>query len=474
MKNSPANASKGKPAAKTSVKSSSKATSKSQASSASRKTIAVAKPAVKTQPSKSVVSKVKSVAPKTSTAAKASSRGTAKPSAKAAVSSSKEPKKSVSVKKNPPATKAAKPAPVAVKSKVTAVVRGTALKSAKLPAPAKPSDAKTSGAKGAKSGQAKPAVKSSKTVARPKVAAKATPAAAKKSAKAALKLVPKSAPKPAAKAAVKAAPPERRPVTPPAKPKRTLVQRTPVKPLPPVKADPVVFRPPTALPKAPKMAEVLKSLDGAMKFFQKSNFAAAADAFEKILAKYPTQSDIVALVSRYIAICKSKLKVPAKVSQTPDSLYDQGVIEMNNGQFEAAIDLFKRALKSQADMPHVLYSLAAAQVRLGDSDEGLKTLEQAVAVREIHRSKARVDPDFLPLRGDSRFQELVGLGAVEVLGRGAVNRSTTWYIETDRQTALNTAGDFGSSPLAVGRGSRRCSRGSRNTSTSRSVRPGMA
>ena len=149
-----------------------------------------------------------------------------------------------------------------------------------------------------------------------------------------------------------------------------------------------------------------------MKFFQKANFVAAEDAFEKIIAKYPTQSDIVALVSRYIAICKSKLQTPQKVSQTPDSLYDQGVIEMNNGHFEAAIDLFRRALKSQPDMPYVLYSLAAAQVRLGNTDEGLKTLEQAVAVREIHRSKARTDPDFLPLRGDTRFQELVGLGAV--------------------------------------------------------------
>ncbi len=160
------------------------------------------------------------------------------------------------------------------------------------------------------------------------------------------------------------------------------------------------------------MAEVLKSLDAAMKFFQKSNYAAAADAFEKIVAKYPTQSDIVALVSRYAAICESKLKAPPKLSQSPESLYDQGVVEMNNGNFEHAIELFKKALKSQAEMPHVLYSLAAAQVRFGNTDDGLRTLEQAVEKREIHRSKARMDPDFLSLRGDARFQELVGLGSL--------------------------------------------------------------
>ena len=43
-----------------------------------------------------------------------------------------------------------------------------------------------------------------------------------------------------------------------------------------------------------------------------------------------------------------------------------------------AIDLFKRALKSQPRGSHILYSLAAAQVRSGQTDEGLKTLKEAV------------------------------------------------------------------------------------------------
>lgn len=416
MRNSPANASKRQPAGKTPVKPTAKDTSKSRLSSQPGSVASRVKPAVKAVVSKASPSKV--VAAKKTTASKQPSKPSAKSDVKSVKSRQDAEKKPVASKNVPAPAKVAKTA-ASAKLKGAAVAGGKAKAAPQRSTPAKPIAAKASGstAKATRTAASKPLPKSGKSaVATPKAAAATLPSPAKtasgKSPKPAPRSVQKAAPKAAPKVSAKAVVAEKHPVAAPSKPAKSPTPRLPVKPLPPVKADPVVYRPPVQQPKAPKMADVLKSLDAAMKFFQKANFVAAEDAFEKIIAKYPTQSDIVALVSRYIAICKSKLQTPQKVSQTPDSLYDQGVIEMNNGHFEAAIDLFRRALKSQPDMPYVLYSLAAAQVRLGNTDEGLKTLEQAVAVREIHRSKARTDPDFLPLRGDTRFQELVGLGAV--------------------------------------------------------------
>lgn len=157
------------------------------------------------------------------------------------------------------------------------------------------------------------------------------------------------------------------------------------------------------------MAEVLKAYDSAIKLFQRGHYAQARDAFEAINKKYPNQSDIVARVGQYLDICRQRLVAPPKLPQTPDSLYDRGIVEMNNARYGEAIDFFKRALKSDPAMPHVLYSLAAAQVRAGNPDDGLKTLERAVEGREIYRSHARNDPDFAELRSDARFQELVGV-----------------------------------------------------------------
>lgn len=418
MRNSPAKASNPKPAAKKPVKPTVNDTSRNRPKAAAAKSTAKAKPALQ--------AKKKPVAAKATQAKKTSAtKSAAKKALKLAKSlASKAPtRKQVVAKKPVAAAKAVKAVkavkatarPVAktapVKGKSASVGRGNSTKSSKPVVAAKSPKTKVS---------VKPALKAAakKPVAKPVPKAAASTARGKVSAKVAVVAPKKKSPAP------KAVPvaPAKRPVAAKAEPAKAVpvkgksskpLSRIPLKPLPPVKAELVAVRPPPApLPKAPKMAEVLKSLDAAMKFFQKASFAAAEDAFEKILAKYPTQSDIVALVSRYIAICKSKLQTPQKMAQTPESFYDQGVIEMNNGNFEEAIELFKRALKSQSEAPHVLYSLAAAQVRLGNTDDGLRTLEQAVEIREIHRSKARTDPDFVALRGDVRFQELVGLGSV--------------------------------------------------------------
>lgn len=161
------------------------------------------------------------------------------------------------------------------------------------------------------------------------------------------------------------------------------------------------------VPKPPSMADAIKAYETALKAFNRGNFAVARESFEKIVQRFGNHPEIVARVNTYLSICKTRLQTPDRAPQTVESFYDRGVMELNRGNYESAIELFKRALRSQPQMSHVLYSLAAAQIRAGMIDEGLTSLEQAVEVREIHRSHARSDPDFAAVRSDLRFQQLV-------------------------------------------------------------------
>lgn len=279
------------------------------------------------------------------------------------------------------ASKSAKPAR-ATKSTTSVPARAKVAKRAAVPAKAAPPK------KGASAKAAPPKAAPKKAEARaapPRPAAKAAPSKRPAVAPVATKVAPKTvAAKPVA------ARPQPRPALRPAPP-----------PVAPVR---VVPKPPK-----PKLADALKAFDAAIKLFQRGNFATAKESFLKIRERYANQTEIVARVDSYLRICESRLKAPQRIPQTPDALYDQGVLEMNRAHFETAIDYFKRALKSQPHQPHVLYSLAASQVRSGKADEGLATLERAVEAKEINRSHARNDPDFAALRTDERFQELVGL-----------------------------------------------------------------
>src|SRR6478672_423680 len=56
----------------------------------------------------------------------------------------------------------------------------------------------------------------------------------------------------------------------------------------------------------------------------------------------------------------------------------------------------------------LIYNLACAEARLGETDAAFEHLREAVAERESFADLARGDEDLASLRGDARFEEIVG------------------------------------------------------------------
>jgi tetratricopeptide (TPR) repeat protein len=81
---------------------------------------------------------------------------------------------------------------------------------------------------------------------------------------------------------------------------------------------------------------------------------------------------------------------------------------LDGGRPAEAKTLLLDALERYEDKSVLLYNLACAEAMLGQTDEALAHLEQAIADRPSLAEDAREDSDFAGIRNDPRFAGVVG------------------------------------------------------------------
>src|SRR6185369_10828718 len=177
-----------------------------------------------------------------------------------------------------------------------------------------------------------------KITASPK-AKKAAPAKNKKSV----------APSKKAAAASKKSPPKKMAKAAAVKPvKKQLAKVTP-RPAP-AKRAPKPVTPAKAVQPAKKAAassslQAVKAFEQALRLFNRHDYAGAKEAFEGLLTRFSEQADIIAPARTYIAICDQRMARAPVVPRNADALYDQGVVQLNKGNFAEAVGLFEKGLK---------------------------------------------------------------------------------------------------------------------------------
>jgi tetratricopeptide (TPR) repeat protein len=73
------------------------------------------------------------------------------------------------------------------------------------------------------------------------------------------------------------------------------------------------------------------------------------------------------------------------------------------GEYAEAKARLERALERHPDAGGLVYNLACAESRLGETDAALEHLERAIEIWPGFRDAAAGDPDFEAIRGDPRF-----------------------------------------------------------------------
>jgi mannose-6-phosphate isomerase-like protein (cupin superfamily) len=77
-----------------------------------------------------------------------------------------------------------------------------------------------------------------------------------------------------------------------------------------------------------------------------------------------------------------------------------------SGDFAGVKRIMNEALDRYQDRAHLLFNLACAEARLGESDAAIEHLSEALDERPGLAELAKKDPDFDPIRDDPRFATL--------------------------------------------------------------------
>ncbi|WP_158633641.1 TPR end-of-group domain-containing protein [Tautonia sociabilis] len=105
------------------------------------------------------------------------------------------------------------------------------------------------------------------------------------------------------------------------------------------------------------------------------------------------------------------------------------------GDFEASVDLHRRAAEFEQNRIGSHYRIGCALARLGRPSEAIDALEDAVEAGYYDRTRAENDPDLASLRGNERFELLLDRMAPPPPGRGPldfwVGNWASWDAEGD-------------------------------------------
>jgi len=104
------------------------------------------------------------------------------------------------------------------------------------------------------------------------------------------------------------------------------------------------------------------------------------------------------------------------VGGQPDAVYRPRAWEQNatvfplfgEGDYNGAKRALTEALDRYEDREGLLYNLACAEARLGETDAAIAHLGESIALRPSFSELARNDEDLDAIKGDPRFGEIVG------------------------------------------------------------------
>ena len=162
-------------------------------------------------------------------------------------------------------------------------------------------------------------------------------------------------------------------------------------------------------PKKEFSKELYRLYEHALELLHQNSYKKARNQFVRLLEKFPADIEITSRAKAFIRVCDRHLDREQKQpALTSEDIFNQAVIHHNANRYEEALTTLSQAMKlTRKRNDHIHYAMAAAEICMGNTDQGLKYLKKAIEMNEENRFFARNDPDFEPVTKNAAFQELL-------------------------------------------------------------------
>jgi tetratricopeptide (TPR) repeat protein len=151
----------------------------------------------------------------------------------------------------------------------------------------------------------------------------------------------------------------------------------------------------------------LDLFEKALKALNRKDFERARDVLEQLTESFPEEREVIERARAYKAICDRSLGRRSTRPKTFEDLLKYGIYHHNRGEYQEALKFLHQAAGIHPRNEHVLYCVAAAAARAGDTGIALKSLRSAINASAANRAQARSDSDFDGLRDHPDFVALV-------------------------------------------------------------------
>ncbi len=162
-------------------------------------------------------------------------------------------------------------------------------------------------------------------------------------------------------------------------------------------------------PKKEFAKELYKLYEQGLRFLHRKSYEKARNKFIQLLEKFPTDIEVTSRAKTFVQICDRHLDLKQnQPALNPEIIFNQAAIHHNAKRYEEALETLSQAIKlTPKRRDHIYYSMAAAEVCIGNTTQGLTYLRKAITMNEENRFFANNDPDFEPIADNPEFEELI-------------------------------------------------------------------